>query len=254
MFSQYQQNHDLKTFLLNTDYSVHFSSLFFSRSSRPDVFCEKSVLQNFTKFAGKHLCQSLFFNKAAGLWKKETLAQVFSCEFCENFKKSFSIEHLRWLLPFSRSYLFVKARSLFHYSSTILFHSFIAFLTYFKATWAIYYNINHERFLKLHHNINVKSTTKNSYETSGLSFRKQPSVSCFISLSWFRKYQRTLEKTPVIEHGCRKEFFNTGDFKNCWGKSSGIVRLQSVGLFKIETALINVWWELIFSQCGNTIF
>ena len=67
MFSQYQQNHDLKTFLLNTDYSAHFSSLFFSRSSRPDVFCEKSVLQNFTKFAGKHLCQSLFFNKVAGL-------------------------------------------------------------------------------------------------------------------------------------------------------------------------------------------
>ena len=33
----------------------------------PEVFCEKVVLRNFTKFTGKHLCQSLFFNKVAGL-------------------------------------------------------------------------------------------------------------------------------------------------------------------------------------------
>ena len=35
------------------------------RSSRPEVFCKKGVLRNFTKVAGKHLCQSLFFNKVA---------------------------------------------------------------------------------------------------------------------------------------------------------------------------------------------
>ena len=28
---------------------------------------KKGALRNFTKFAGKHPCQSLFFNKAAGL-------------------------------------------------------------------------------------------------------------------------------------------------------------------------------------------
>ena len=33
----------------------------------PEVFNKKSVLKNFTKFTGKHLCQSLFFNKVAGL-------------------------------------------------------------------------------------------------------------------------------------------------------------------------------------------
>ena len=37
------------------------------RSSRPEVFCKKGVLRNFAKFTGKHLCQRLFFNKAAGL-------------------------------------------------------------------------------------------------------------------------------------------------------------------------------------------
>ena len=34
-----------------------------SRSTRPEVLCKKEVLRNFSKFTGKHLCQSLFFNK-----------------------------------------------------------------------------------------------------------------------------------------------------------------------------------------------
>ena len=33
------------------------------RSSHVEVFCKKGVLRNFAKLAGKHLCQSLFFNK-----------------------------------------------------------------------------------------------------------------------------------------------------------------------------------------------
>ena len=36
-------------------------------SGRPDVFCKKGFLKSFPKFAGKHLCQSIFFNKVAGL-------------------------------------------------------------------------------------------------------------------------------------------------------------------------------------------
>ena len=48
------------------------------RSSRPKVICEKGVLRNFTKFTGKHFI------------KKETLAQVFSREFCEISKNTFS--------------------------------------------------------------------------------------------------------------------------------------------------------------------
>ena len=41
------------------------STCFFIESSRQEVFCEKDVLRNFTKFTGKHLCQCLFFNKVA---------------------------------------------------------------------------------------------------------------------------------------------------------------------------------------------
>ena len=37
------------------------------RSSRQEVFCKKGILKNFAKFAGKHLFQSFFFNKVAGL-------------------------------------------------------------------------------------------------------------------------------------------------------------------------------------------
>ena len=43
------------------------------------------------KFTGKHLRQSLFFNK-------ETVAQVFSYEFAKFLRTPFFIEHLWWLL------------------------------------------------------------------------------------------------------------------------------------------------------------
>ena len=58
--------------------------------------CKKDVLQNFANVTGKHLCQSLSFNKVAGLRpKKDTLAQAFSYEFCKIFKTPFFTEHLR---------------------------------------------------------------------------------------------------------------------------------------------------------------
>ena len=38
-----------------------------NRSSWSEVFCKKGVLRNFVQFTGKHLCQSLFFNKVTGL-------------------------------------------------------------------------------------------------------------------------------------------------------------------------------------------
>ena len=37
------------------------------RSSRSEVFGKEGVLKNFANFTEKHLCQSLFFNKVAGL-------------------------------------------------------------------------------------------------------------------------------------------------------------------------------------------
>ena len=65
----------------------------FCRSSLQRCSVKKGVLRNFAKLTGKHLWQSLFFNKVAGLWQ-ETLTQVFSCEFCEISKNTFFTEHL----------------------------------------------------------------------------------------------------------------------------------------------------------------
>ena len=47
--------------MLLNEMQAFFVSL--CRSSRPEVFCKKGVLRNFSRFTGKHLCQSLFFNK-----------------------------------------------------------------------------------------------------------------------------------------------------------------------------------------------
>ena len=78
------------------DVSISKRYLWNYRSSRPEVFCKKDVLRNFTKFTRKPLFQSLFFNKVAGLRsqacnfiKKETLAQMCTCKFCEISKNTF---------------------------------------------------------------------------------------------------------------------------------------------------------------------
>ena len=62
-----------------------------NKRSGPETFWEKGVLQNLAKFTGKHLCRTLESLRPQGnnLIKKETLAQVFSCKFCEISKKTF---------------------------------------------------------------------------------------------------------------------------------------------------------------------
>ena len=40
------------------------------------MFYEKDVLRNFAEFTGKHLCQSLFFDKVAGLRPWSTFGRL----------------------------------------------------------------------------------------------------------------------------------------------------------------------------------
>ena len=65
-----------------------------SRSNHPEVFCEKGVLGNSTKFKGKHLCQGLFFNKvkglrAATLLKKRLWHRCFPVNFAKLLRNLF---------------------------------------------------------------------------------------------------------------------------------------------------------------------
>ena len=59
------------------------------KSSRPEVFCKKCVLRNFTKFTEKHLSQSLLKR----LWHS-----CFLLNFVKFLRTLFYIEHLWWLL------------------------------------------------------------------------------------------------------------------------------------------------------------
>ena len=73
------------------------------RNSRLGVFSKKGVLKNSTKFTGKHLWQSLFFNKVAGLRPATLLKKIlwhwcFPVDFTKFLRTPFYIEHLWSLL------------------------------------------------------------------------------------------------------------------------------------------------------------
>ena len=94
----------------NRNISGMFSKVYpIFRSKHRRCSIKKALLKDFAVFTGKHL---YLFNKdtlqrvdaatcrvesrslACNFIKKETLAQVFSCEFCEISKNNFFIEHL----------------------------------------------------------------------------------------------------------------------------------------------------------------
>ena len=69
----------------------------------PEVFYKRSVLRYFTKFTGKHLCQSLFFNKVAGLrpatlLKKRLCYRCFPVNFVKLLRTLFLQKTSGWLL------------------------------------------------------------------------------------------------------------------------------------------------------------
>ena len=71
-----------------TNWEMNFRSL--------KVFYRKCVLRNFAKFTGKHLCQSLFFNKVAG---NRPVPECFPMNFSKFLKAPFFFTELfRWLV------------------------------------------------------------------------------------------------------------------------------------------------------------
>ena len=89
------------------------------RSSRPEVFYKKGVLKNFTKFAGKHLCQSL---TPATLLKKRLWHRCFSVNFVKFLRTPFYIEHLWWLLLKIKNTILAIGKSIFLQQENCRFH------------------------------------------------------------------------------------------------------------------------------------
>ena len=94
-------------FIKSISSSKSFSSVSIAVAKNKKLEIQKQsprgVLRNFTKFSRKLLCHSLFFNNVTGkrpatLLKKETLAQMFSCEFCEISKNTPFYRNLWWLV------------------------------------------------------------------------------------------------------------------------------------------------------------
>ena len=70
------------------------------KNSRRRCSVRKTVLRNFAKFTGKQA-------EVCNFIKKETLAQLFSCEFCESSRNIFFTKHL----CATASELFVKIQN-----------------------------------------------------------------------------------------------------------------------------------------------
>ena len=98
-----------------TEISGQISSKAHVRSSHQRCSVRKGALRSFAKLTGKHLSQSLFLIKLQALLfiKKETMAQVFSCKFCEISKDTFLHNTSGRLLLICERQLFQKGSELY---------------------------------------------------------------------------------------------------------------------------------------------
>ena len=137
---------------------------------------KKGILRNFAKFTGKHLCQSLFFNKVAGTCnfiKKETLAQVFSCEFCEISKNTFFTDTsgrliLKTLLKFTGK----------HLCNSLFFNNFIKKETPTLVFFSKFYKIFKNSFFTEHLRTSAYGKVESLFELD-LNAQNKTSVSIF---------------------------------------------------------------------------
>ena len=114
------------------------------RSSHRRCSVRKVVLKNFTKFTGKHLYQTLFFNKVAGLkpatlLKKRLWLKCFPVNFAKVFRTPFLQNNSGRLLlklevnALRRSYQeALKKHEMYHVCLLKNFHIFFIFFMFFK--------------------------------------------------------------------------------------------------------------------------
>ena len=78
--------------------SKRFAAKLKVQKQPPEEFYGKKLFLKISQNSQENTCARVFFNKVAGdacnFIEKETLAQLFSCEFCEISKNNFFTEHL----------------------------------------------------------------------------------------------------------------------------------------------------------------
>ena len=157
------------------------------------------------------------FNIIVGL--KQTLRQVFFCEYCKSFKNTYFEEHLRTAASAVKSFLRIKSKlqSIPHKAKNRnMFSQFLKSFLYKKkfSYWSLEWVsllILSNCFRPLKHfgltikvlHISLKSTTyfKGPYKIQ----KQQPELFC--KKSWSYKFRNIYRKTPVLrskrhQHRC----------------------------------------------------
>ena len=98
VFPQIKANPGIKKKHHTMKFSISLS-FYFSQKQSPEVFCKKVSIK-ISQYSQENTCARVSFllklqASDCKFTKKETLAQVFSCEFCKISKNTFFTEHLR---------------------------------------------------------------------------------------------------------------------------------------------------------------
>ena len=113
--------------------------------SRPKVFCKKGVLKNFSKFTGKHLCQSL---RPATLLKKRLWHRYFPVNFAKFVRTPFlqnSSGRLLLLRPWENDFVFSGSARIYFY------HTVLGFFLIKSAFHVSFVNFHLQTFLATFH-------------------------------------------------------------------------------------------------------
>ena len=119
-----------------------------------EVFCKKSVLKN---LPNSGICARVSFliklqASACNFIKRETLAQVLFCEFCEIFKNLFFTELLRWLLlkSYAQKMMFVLLGTCLITLQILIFFTYLIICTsnhiFKREIWDKFQKVNEVNF------------------------------------------------------------------------------------------------------------
>ena len=150
------------------------------RTSRSQIFFKIAVLKNFAILSRKACVAEYLFNKVAGMKvcifiKKETPAQLFSCEYCEIFKNNFFYKTPPVHHTFPKLYVMIELFgrlwvqnwhfSYFLYHSFVFLHNSIRinipwlFRTYFHTKIVTFVKCNFRIHYKFRNNSRITVTS-----------------------------------------------------------------------------------------------